>query len=276
MSIHGDEAYNNFMKGYNCAQSVALAYAEEMHLTPEQALTMSAGFGGGVGRLREVCGAFSGIVLVLGALYGSPDPSQKTALYTEVQALAERYRTENGGGSIVCRELLGLDNAELVFTDAALHAIAKKTIERKSGARGLRSVVEELLIPIMYDIPSDPTIIRVTIDEDTVNGGKPQLDYGAVRKRFCIPAKEEESCPIFAWLCCSFTPETHGRKRRKLVWMPAIVPNPWGRTWLCFRKCGAQDIRFRRRKHCSGQALCRSGIPFWGLLPPAPGSWRWP
>lgn len=112
MSIHGDEAYNNFMKGYNCAQSVALAYAEEMHLTPEQALTMSAGFGGGVGRLREVCGAFSGIVLVLGALYGSPDPSQKTALYTEVQALAERYRTENGGGSIVCRELLGLKKAE--------------------------------------------------------------------------------------------------------------------------------------------------------------------
>ena len=112
MSIHGDEAYNNFMKGYNCAQSVALAYAEEMHLTPEQALTMSAGFGGGVGRLREVCGAFSGIVLVLGALYGSPDPSQKTALYTEVQALAERYRTENGDGSIVCRELLGLKKAE--------------------------------------------------------------------------------------------------------------------------------------------------------------------
>ena len=105
MSIHGDEAYNNFMKGYNCAQSVALAYAEEMHLTPEQALTMSAGFGGGVGRLREVCGAFSGIVLVLGALYGSPDPSQKTALYTEVQALAERYRTENGGGSIVCERV---------------------------------------------------------------------------------------------------------------------------------------------------------------------------
>ena len=82
------------------------------------------------------------------------------------------------------KELLGLDNAELVFTDAALHAIAKKTIERKSGARGLRSVVEELLIPIMYDIPSDPTIIRVTVDEDTVNGGKPHLDYGAVRKRY--------------------------------------------------------------------------------------------
>ena len=82
------------------------------------------------------------------------------------------------------RELFELDNAELDFTDAALHAIAKKTIERKSGARGLRSVVEELLIPIMYEIPSDPTIIRVTIDEDTVEGGKPHLEYGAVRKRY--------------------------------------------------------------------------------------------
>ncbi len=82
------------------------------------------------------------------------------------------------------RELFQLDNAELNFTDAALHAIAKKTIQRKSGARGLRSVVEELLIPIMYEIPSDPTIIRVTIDEDTVEGGKPHLEYGAVRKRY--------------------------------------------------------------------------------------------
>ena len=82
------------------------------------------------------------------------------------------------------KELFGLDNADLQFTDAALHAIAKKTIERKSGARGLRSVVEELLIPIMYEIPSDPTIIRVVIDEDTVEGGKPHLEYGAVRKRY--------------------------------------------------------------------------------------------
>ena len=82
------------------------------------------------------------------------------------------------------RELFQLDNAELEFTDAALHAIAKKTIERKSGARGLRSVVEEILIPIMYEIPSDPTIIRVTIDEDTVENGKTHLEYGAVRKRY--------------------------------------------------------------------------------------------
>lgn len=82
------------------------------------------------------------------------------------------------------KELFTLDNAELVFTDEALHAIAQKTIERKSGARGLRSVVEDILIPVMYEIPSDPTIIRVTIDKDTVEGGKPHLEYGAVRQRY--------------------------------------------------------------------------------------------
>ena len=80
--------------------------------------------------------------------------------------------------------LLKMDNVQLDFTESALRAIAKKTIERKSGARGLRSVMENLLIPVMYEIPSDPTIIRVVIDEDTVNGGKPHLEYGAVRKRY--------------------------------------------------------------------------------------------
>ena len=82
------------------------------------------------------------------------------------------------------KELLHLDNAELVFTDAALHAIARKTVERKSGARGLRSVVEDLLIPIMYDIPSDATITKVTIDDDTVNGGEPHIEHGIMRPRY--------------------------------------------------------------------------------------------
>ena len=70
------------------------------------------------------------------------------------------------------------------FTDEALHAIARKTIERKTGARGLRSVMESILLPIMYEVPSDATIIRVTVDEDTVEGGEAHLEYGAVRKRY--------------------------------------------------------------------------------------------
>ena len=83
--------------------------------------------------------------------------------------------------------------AELVFTDASLHAIAKKTAERKSGARGLRSVVESLLIPIMYEIPSDATITRVTIDEDTVEGAAPHIEHGMMRPRYKSIAAQQQS-----------------------------------------------------------------------------------
>lgn len=81
-------------------------------------------------------------------------------------------------------ELMRLDNVKLNITDDALHAIAKKTIVLKSGARGLRSVMEQVLMGIMYEIPSDPTIVTVTVDADTVGGEKPKLEHGAVRKRY--------------------------------------------------------------------------------------------
>ena len=80
--------------------------------------------------------------------------------------------------------MLKLDNVELEITDAALHAVAKKTITLKSGARGLRSVMEQTLIGIMYDIPSDPTIVKVIVDEETINGEKPKLEYGAAHRRY--------------------------------------------------------------------------------------------
>ena len=81
MSIHGDRAYAAFMQGFNCAQSVAVAFAPELGMSEEQVLRLASGFGAGVGRLREVCGAFGGVVLVLGALYGNTDPAGKTATY---------------------------------------------------------------------------------------------------------------------------------------------------------------------------------------------------
>ena len=67
MSIHGDRAYAAFMQGFNCAQSVAVAFAPELGMSEEQVLRLASGFGAGVGRLREVCGAFGGVVLVLGS-----------------------------------------------------------------------------------------------------------------------------------------------------------------------------------------------------------------
>lgn len=82
------------------------------------------------------------------------------------------------------KALFGLDNVELDITDDALLEIAKKAIALKSGARGLRSIMEQSLMEIMYEIPSDTTIIKVTVDKDAVLGQKPQIEYGAVRKRY--------------------------------------------------------------------------------------------
>ena len=112
MSQYGEKAFALFHEGYNCSQAVTAAFAGKMGMSEEQALKLSVGFGGGMGRMREVCGAFSGMVLVLSGLYGSADPSRKTEMYAEIQALAARYKQENGGNSIICRELLGLDKPE--------------------------------------------------------------------------------------------------------------------------------------------------------------------
>lgn len=106
MSKQGDAAYAWFLKGYNCSQSVVAAFAPQLGLTEEIALRLSAGFGAGIGRMREVCGAFCGVVTVLSMVYADPtDPKDKSRMYALVQQAAEQYRNRNGG-SIICRELL--------------------------------------------------------------------------------------------------------------------------------------------------------------------------
>lgn len=98
-----------FLSGYNCAQSVFLAYRDLTDFDEKTAAIISAPFGGGMGRLREVCGAVSGMTMVAGILYPNFDPADslsKKANYAAVQELAEKFRQENG--AIVCRELLGL------------------------------------------------------------------------------------------------------------------------------------------------------------------------
>ena len=104
---HGIKAAELFLSGYNCAQAVAAAFSEELGLTEQQAERMVSAFGGGMGRLREVCGAVSGMLFVLGTLYGYDTPGDdesKMVLYSQVQELAAKFREENG--SIICRELL--------------------------------------------------------------------------------------------------------------------------------------------------------------------------
>lgn len=105
-----ERATGLFMLGYNCSQSVAGAFCDETGIDFDAMMKLSSAFGGGMGRLREVCGAVSGMFLITGILYGYDDPKDigaKKALYTEIQSLANRFREQHG--SYVCRELLGLN-----------------------------------------------------------------------------------------------------------------------------------------------------------------------
>ena len=104
-----DKAKELFEGGCNCCQAVFCAFLDETNLTEEEALRLSAGFGGGFGRLREVCGAVSGMTMVLSNKFASTDPNdheKKKELYALIQKAAGEFREENG--SIICRELLGL------------------------------------------------------------------------------------------------------------------------------------------------------------------------
>ena len=104
---HSILAAELFLQGYNCAQAVAVAFADVTGMDKKEAAKLAAPFGGGMGRMREVCGAVSGMLMVLGTLYGYDNAdadSKKKELYKQVQALAEGFKAENG--SIICRDIL--------------------------------------------------------------------------------------------------------------------------------------------------------------------------
>lgn len=108
-----DRAEELFRMGYNCSQSVYAAFAEELGISVEEAAKRASPFGAGFGKLREVCGAVSGMVLVLGDLCGYQDPTDaagKQALYALVQQMCGSF--EASEGSLICRDLLGLAEGE--------------------------------------------------------------------------------------------------------------------------------------------------------------------
>lgn len=109
MTQRGALAKEYFLKGYNCSQSVVMAFSDLIGMDEKTAVRLSSSFGGGIGRLREVCGTFSGVMIVFGILYGydaaSPTAKEDKILhYARIQELARRFREKNG--SLVCRELL--------------------------------------------------------------------------------------------------------------------------------------------------------------------------
>lgn len=108
-SLYAQKAMDLFKEGFNCSQSVFLAFEDIHKMDRKTALMLSSSFGGGMGRLREVCGAVSGMFMTAGVLYGYDDPKDyeaKKAHYERIQLLAKEFEERNG--SIVCRQLLGL------------------------------------------------------------------------------------------------------------------------------------------------------------------------
>ena len=108
----GEKAKALFEQGYNCSQSVFLAFEDVIGLDRDSAVKLSAGFGGGFGRMREVCGAVSGMTAVISYFNACTDPAdheKKKALYSLIQQAMGEFKAENG--SYICRELLGLEGA---------------------------------------------------------------------------------------------------------------------------------------------------------------------
>ena len=110
-------AVSLFKEGFNCSQSVVAAFADKYGFTREQALKMSASFGGGIGRMRETCGAACGLFLLAGLETGATegaDRDGKAANYALVQELAEEFKQRNG--ALRCADLLGLSKKEPVVS----------------------------------------------------------------------------------------------------------------------------------------------------------------
>lgn len=103
------QAVELFKSGFNCAQAVVAAFADIYDADSTRLLRLSTSFGGGIGRMRGTCGAACGLFMLVGLETGTDDPNNRTAKshnYSEVQRLAEEFRSENG--SLICAELLGL------------------------------------------------------------------------------------------------------------------------------------------------------------------------
>jgi len=104
---HAEKAAELFIEGYNCAQAVFGAFCDVTGIDEKSAMTISSSFGGGMGRLREVCGACTGAFMVAGILFGYDDPKDDLAKkehYALIQDIANRFKERNN--TIICRELL--------------------------------------------------------------------------------------------------------------------------------------------------------------------------
>jgi C_GCAxxG_C_C family probable redox protein len=122
-----DDAAACFGRGFNCAQSVLYAFCEDFGMSREEALKVSCAFGAGMGRMGDTCGAVSGGLMAIGLKYGKfreDDEAAKEKTYALAQELARRFQERNG--TVVCRELLGLEigthEGAKMFKEKGYHA----------------------------------------------------------------------------------------------------------------------------------------------------------
>lgn len=142
-----DRAEELFRKGYNCSQSVFAAFADDLHMSVEEAARIASPFGAGFGKLREVCGAVSGMTLAAGYLKGYDDPSDyesKKQLYALIQEMCAEFKELEG--TIICRELLGLKEGE----DAAEPSVRTEEYYRSrpciGACRAAAGIAEKYLL----------------------------------------------------------------------------------------------------------------------------------
>lgn len=137
-----EKAMQKFLDGYNCSQCMILAFEDIIDTDINQALKIASPFGGGMGRLREVCGSVSGMFMVLGYILGYNEPDDyegKKQLYAHIQELARRY--EDANGSIICRELLGLTEKR---TDSIPEKRTEEYYKKRPCAEKIGSAAEIL------------------------------------------------------------------------------------------------------------------------------------
>ena len=137
------QAVDNFMQGYGCCQSVVAAFADLYGLDEKMAKRIGAGFGGGVGRMRMMCGAVSGIVVLVGLDCGQTegdDREGKSACYKVVQQLLAQSKEQNG--SIICAEILGLKGHEKAHEKAQSSYVASARTAEYYKSRPCAAKVE--------------------------------------------------------------------------------------------------------------------------------------
>ncbi len=142
LSIKSDMAVRKFLGGYNCAQSVFYSFRDDLQLDENTVLKIACGFGAGMGRKEEVCGAVTGGILVLGAKHGRGQNDDRTATeitYAKTRELMERFSEKHG--TVICRELLG--GCELM-TDEGQRQFLEKDYLNKICVQCVQTAVEIL------------------------------------------------------------------------------------------------------------------------------------